>query len=136
MLAAVPRDDPTASGGSSALLRIAPARPPHPNNLPKNIGIGVASERRIVYVVLNPPACDVTICAGGYGAANIVGGAIFLSLCIASACLCLPEIGYGRQAPQAIQIIAVVKPFGTLVIHAPTPPQQSILKELGMPMRH
>ncbi len=48
----------------------------------------------------------------------------------------LARIGYGKQAPQAIQMIVVVKPFGTLVIHALTPPQQGILKELGMPMRY
>lgn len=42
------------------------------------------------------------------------------------------RVGYGRETATAIQMIGVTKPFGTLIIHAMTPPQKSILMELGM----
>lgn len=40
------------------------------------------------------------------------------------------RIGYGRTTRDAIQMIGIVKPFGTLIIHAMAPPQASILREL------
>ena len=45
------------------------------------------------------------------------------------------RIGYGRSTPNAIQMIGVCKPFGTLIVHAMTPPQTSVMKELGIPRR-
>lgn len=42
------------------------------------------------------------------------------------------RIGYGSRLPTAIQMIGIRKPFGVLIVHAMTPPQKSILKELGM----
>ena len=32
-------------------------------------------------------------------------------------------------------MVGIVKPFGTLIIHAMTPPQGSVLDELGIPRR-
>lgn len=43
------------------------------------------------------------------------------------------RIGYGSSTSDAIQMIGIVKPFGTLIIHAMAPPQISVLKELGIP---
>ena len=43
--------------------------------------------------------------------------------------------GCGKTVPTPIQMVGVAKPFGTLVIHAMTPPQDSVLDELGMPRR-
>lgn len=45
------------------------------------------------------------------------------------------RIGYGRQTPHAIQMIGIEKPFGTLIVHAMTPPQGKVLDELGIPRR-
>ena len=45
------------------------------------------------------------------------------------------RIGYGAKTPTAIQMIGVVKPHGTLAIHAMTPSQASILDEVGIPRR-
>lgn len=45
------------------------------------------------------------------------------------------RVGYGRETASPIQMIGVVKPFGTLIIHAMTPPQARVLKELGIPRR-
>ena len=45
------------------------------------------------------------------------------------------RIGYGRKTQDAIQMVGIVKPFGTLVVHAIAPPQASILDELGIPRR-
>lgn len=42
------------------------------------------------------------------------------------------RIGYGREVSTAIQLIGVVKPWGTLIIHAMTPQQDSVKKELGI----
>lgn len=43
------------------------------------------------------------------------------------------RIGYGSSTSGAIQMVGVVKSFGTLIIHAMTPPQASVLDELGIP---
>lgn len=43
------------------------------------------------------------------------------------------RVGYGRHTPQAIQMVGIVRTFGVLIIHAMTPPQASILRELGIP---
>ena len=45
------------------------------------------------------------------------------------------RIGYGRRSSLGIQMIGIVKPFGTLIVHAMTPPQGSVLEELGIPRR-
>lgn len=45
------------------------------------------------------------------------------------------RVGYGKTTPGAIQMVGIVKPFGTLIIHAMTPPQGSVLDELGIPRR-
>ena len=45
------------------------------------------------------------------------------------------RIGYGLESPGAVQMIGVMKPFGTLIVHAMTPPQKSVLEELGIPGR-
>ena len=45
------------------------------------------------------------------------------------------RVGYGKTTPNAIQMIGITKPYGTLVIHAMTPPQATILDELGIPRR-
>ena len=45
------------------------------------------------------------------------------------------RIGYGKATQGAIQMVGVVKPFGTLIVHAMTPPQVSVLDELGIPRR-
>lgn len=45
------------------------------------------------------------------------------------------RIGYGAKTPTAIQMNGVVKPFATLIIHAMTPPQGSVMDELGIPRR-
>ena len=45
------------------------------------------------------------------------------------------RIGYGRVTQDAIQMIGIMKPFGTLIVHAMTPPQASVLDELGIPRR-
>lgn len=45
------------------------------------------------------------------------------------------RVGYGKRTPTAIQMVGVVKPFGTLIVHAMTPPQASVLDELGIPRR-
>ena len=46
------------------------------------------------------------------------------------------RVGYGKTAPNAIQMIGIAKPYGSLIIHATTPPQAPILDELGIPRRH
>ena len=45
------------------------------------------------------------------------------------------RVGYGHKTPHAIQMIGVIKPFGTLIIHAMTPPQNNVLCELGLSRR-
>ena len=45
------------------------------------------------------------------------------------------RIGYGRKTSQAIQMIGILAPHGTLIIHAMCPVQESIKKELGLPRR-
>lgn len=45
------------------------------------------------------------------------------------------RIGYGKTTSQGIQMIGVRKPAGTLIVHAMTPPQNAVLKELGIPRR-
>lgn len=42
------------------------------------------------------------------------------------------RIGYGRHTSGAIQMVGIVKEFGTLIIHAMTPPQPRVLRELGI----
>lgn len=42
------------------------------------------------------------------------------------------RIGYGSKLPTAIQMIGIRKPFGVSIVHAVTPPQKSVLKELGI----
>ncbi len=46
------------------------------------------------------------------------------------------RVGYGRSTPSAIQMVGVEKPFGTLIVHAMTPPQVRVLDELGIPRRN
>lgn len=45
------------------------------------------------------------------------------------------RVGYGYKTPHAIQMIGVIKPLGTLIIHAMTPPQDKVLCELGISRR-
>lgn len=45
------------------------------------------------------------------------------------------RVGYGVETPTAIQMIGVTKQFGVLIIHAMTPPQDSVLDELGIPRK-
>ncbi len=45
------------------------------------------------------------------------------------------RVGYGRSTPSAVQMVGVEKAFGTLVVHAMTPPQSRVLDELGIPRR-
>ncbi len=45
------------------------------------------------------------------------------------------RIGYGRTSTDAIQMIGITKPYGTLIVHALTPPQTKTLDELGIPRR-
>lgn len=40
-------------------------------------------------------------------------------------------VGY-NAAGRLIQMVAVEKPYGTLIIHAMKPPTQKVLKELGL----
>lgn len=42
------------------------------------------------------------------------------------------RIGFGAYTPTAIQMVGVVRPVGVLIVHAMTPPQKSVLAELGM----
>lgn len=42
------------------------------------------------------------------------------------------RIGYGRTTENAIQLIGIEGAGGILIIHALTPPQHSIIKELGL----
>ena len=42
------------------------------------------------------------------------------------------RIGYGATIETAIQMIGVIGVDGVLIIHALTPPQRSIIKELGL----
>lgn len=42
------------------------------------------------------------------------------------------RIGYGLTTETAIQMIGVVGESGVLIIHAMTPPQESIIRELGL----
>lgn len=45
------------------------------------------------------------------------------------------RVGYCDTRTAAIQMIGIMKPHGTLIIHAMTPPQAAVLDELGMPRR-
>lgn len=42
------------------------------------------------------------------------------------------RIGYGRTTETAIQMIGVAGVSGILIIHALTPPQRNVIKELGL----
>ena len=42
------------------------------------------------------------------------------------------RVGYGKHTSGAIQMVGVSKAFGVLIVHAMTPPQDKVLKELGM----
>ena len=45
------------------------------------------------------------------------------------------RIGYGKNTIHSIQMIGIIKSQGTLIIHAMSPAQDSIRKELGLPRR-
>lgn len=45
------------------------------------------------------------------------------------------RIGYGYSSQVPIQMVGIQKEFGVLIIHALTPPQDKMLKELGIPRR-
>lgn len=42
------------------------------------------------------------------------------------------RVGFGFPDHGAIQMVGIAKEFGVLVIHALTPPQDNVLKELGL----
>lgn len=44
-------------------------------------------------------------------------------------------IGYAPGMAREIQMVAVSKPWGTMIYHAMTPAQDSVLDELGIPRR-
>lgn len=44
-------------------------------------------------------------------------------------------IGYAPGVAREIQMVAVSKPWGTMIYHAMTPAQDSVLDELGIPRR-
>ena len=41
-------------------------------------------------------------------------------------------VGFSPQHKRAVQMIGVTNSKGTMIYHAMTPPQKSILKELGL----
>ncbi|WP_139651426.1 hypothetical protein [Raoultibacter phocaeensis] len=43
--------------------------------------------------------------------------------------------GYGKKTARSIQMIGVAASYGTLIIHAMNPVQDSIRRELGLPRR-
>lgn len=42
------------------------------------------------------------------------------------------RVGFGSSDHGAIQMVGIAKEFGVLVIHALTPPQDNVLRELGL----
>lgn len=41
-------------------------------------------------------------------------------------------VGYGMKTATPIQMVAASKDYGVLIYHAMTPPQKSVLRELGL----